>query len=63
MPIMAYFYELRNGHFKKVALNWGNAELHYFAKYDVFCGCIFLDTVNNIAKEIKRALEQHRQCP
>ena len=60
---MAYFYESKNGHFKKVALNWGNVELHYFAKYDVFCGCIFLGTVNNVAKRIKRALEQHRQRP
>ena len=44
---MAYFYESRNGHFKKAALSWGNVELHYFAKYDVFCGCIFLGTMSN----------------
>ena len=54
---MAYFYESKNGHFRKLGLTWENTKLYYFAKYDVFCGCIFLSIVSNVAKEIKRALE------
>ena len=51
---MAYFYESKNGHFKKLGFTWENAKLYYFAKYDVFCGYNFLGAVKWDCEE-KRA--------